>query len=96
LKGRFPWLREIRTVIKGEKDLKQILVYIDVCMILHILLVKSEVPDEWNTEDDFSDIDDASRAPPLDDNDELNRAAPAGAPNDHRRYQLMCYVNEHL
>jgi hypothetical protein len=26
--------------------------------------------------------------------DELNNAIPGGAPNDHRRHQLMCYLNE--
>lgn len=62
-------------------------------MILHILLVKSEVPDEWNTEDDFSDIDDASRAPPLDDNDELNRAAPAGAMLTSTFSIFLCVMN---
>jgi hypothetical protein len=93
LKGRFPWLREIRTVIKGKKDLKRILAYIDVCVILHNLLVKSKVPDEWDTTDDFSDIDDAARAP-LDNDDELNLAVPAGASGDRRRHQLMCYINE--
>jgi len=93
LKGRFPWLREIRTVIKGKKDLKRILFYIDVCVILHNLLVNSKVPDEWDIEDDFSDIDDAERAP-LSEDDVLNRAIPAGAPKDYRRTQLMHYINE--
>lgn len=93
LKGRFPWLREIRTVIKGKKDLKSILFYIDVCVILHNLLVNDTVPDEWDLKDDFSDIDDAERAP-LSADDELNYAVPSGARNDHRRHQLMCYLNE--
>jgi len=93
LKGRFPWLREIRTVIKGKNDLKGILFYVDICVILHNLLVNATVSDEWDLDDDFSDIDDAARAP-LSADDELNHAVPGGAPNDHRRHQLMCYVNE--
>jgi hypothetical protein len=93
LKGRFPWLREIWTVIKGKNDLKRILFYIDICVILHNLLINSRVSDEWDLDDDFSDIDDPARAP-LSAEDELNGAVPGGAPNDHRRHQLMCYVNE--
>jgi hypothetical protein len=93
LKGRFPWLREIRTVIKGKNGLKGILFYVDICVILHNLLVNATVSDEWDLDDDFGDIDDVTRAP-LSADDELNHAVPGGAPNDHRRLQLMCYVNE--
>jgi hypothetical protein len=60
---------------------------------LHNLLVNATVSDEWDLDDDFSDIDDAARAP-LSADDELNHAVPGGAPNDRRRHQLMCYVNE--
>jgi hypothetical protein len=64
LKGRFPWLREIRVMINSKNDLKRILAYVDVCVILHNLLVKSQVPEDWE-DDDFSDIDDPTRVPPL-------------------------------
>lgn len=94
LKGRFPWLRSIRTIITDDpKSIKRILEYIDACIILHNLLVKrnDEIPDEWIDDDEFSDIDDDERAPVP---DSLNEAIPEGAPNDLRRTQLMVYLNE--
>jgi hypothetical protein len=86
LKGRFPWLRSIRCRIDAnEKSLKRILEYIDCTMILHNLLMvrKDEIPVEWMDLDDFSNVDDAGRAPGGDD-DVLNQAVPDNAPSDQR------------
>lgn len=96
LKGRFPWLRSIRCRIDDDKKgLKRILEYIDCTIILHNLLMerKDEIPDDWMDLDDFSDIDDAGRAPGGDD-DVLNQAVPDNAPSDQRRSDLMVYQNE--
>jgi DDE superfamily endonuclease len=54
LKGRFLWLHKIWTVIKGKEDLKRILFYIDVCVILHDRLVDATAPDEWDLDDNFT------------------------------------------
>ena len=97
LKGRFPWLRSICNVLTEDtKSLKRIMEYIDVCVILHNLLVQQhdELPENWINNDDLSDIGDDDRAPPLDDNDELNVAVPANACSDERRRQLNGYINE--
>jgi hypothetical protein len=80
-------------MINSKNDLKRILAYIDVCVFLHNLLVKSQVPEDWE-DDDFSDIDDPTHVPPLDDNDELNRAVLAGKPKDWPRMQLLNYFDE--
>ena len=96
LKGRFPWLHSIRCRIDDDKkSLKRILEYIDCTIILHNLLMerKDEIPDDWMDLDDFSDIDDAGRAPGGDD-DVLNQAVPDNAPSDQRRSDLMVYQNE--
>jgi hypothetical protein len=67
LKGRFPWLREIRTVIKGKNDLKRVLFYVDICVILHNLLVNATVSDEWDLDDDLvtSTMRHEHRFPPM-------------------------------
>jgi hypothetical protein len=97
LKGRFPWLRQIRCVITDDKgSLKRILEYVDCAIILHNLLMerKDEIPNDWMDLDDFSDIDDAGQAPGGED-DVLNMAVPENAPSDQRRSDLMVYHNEH-
>jgi hypothetical protein len=44
--------------------------------------------------DEFSDFDDAERAP-YEEGDKLNEAIPNGAAKDERRTRLMQYFEEH-
>jgi hypothetical protein len=93
LKGRFPWLHQIRNVITDDpKDMKKILDYVLAACILHNLLLDCKIPDEWVDLDDISAIDDPDRALP--DDDELDVAVPVGSGSDQRRQQLMYYFNE--
>ena len=99
LKGRFPWLRQIRMKIKknARKSLRQILKYVEVCIVLHNLLIdnrEDDVPEDWIDYDKFSDLDDDDRRPELDSDDELNLAVPGDANKDIRREQLCNYMNE--
>ena len=97
LKGRFPWLRGIRQVLTEDpSSMRRILETIDCCVILHNLMIEQhdEIPDDWRDDDEFSDIDDDERAPPIDDEHELNVAVPNNACNDKRRRQLTTYLNE--
>jgi len=67
-------------VTDDKKSLKCILHYIEVCIILHNLLMQqhNDGNDCWIHDDDFSDIDDANRAP-LDDDNKLNLPVPDDA-----------------
>jgi DDE superfamily endonuclease len=97
LKGRFPWLRSIRLKITEDKtSLKRILELLEATIILHNLLINlgEEERLEWIDHDDFSDLDDAERAP-YEPGDALNAAMPVGAPKDERRTRLMYYLEEH-
>lgn len=94
LKGRFPWLCQIHTIITDDpKSIKCILEYIDAVIILHNLLVKrnDEIPEEWIDSDDFSDIDNDEYAPP----DYLQEEIPVGPPKDEHHWRLMVYQNEY-
>jgi DDE superfamily endonuclease len=96
LKGRFPWLRNIRLIITDEKrSLKNILCLLDASVILHNILIAfgEEDKDDWIDLDDFSDMDDAARAP-YEEDGELNVAIPAGAPKDAKRSRLLNYFKE--
>jgi hypothetical protein len=82
LKGRFPWLRNIRCVITEDKDsLKSILEYLECAVILHNLLLqrKDEIPENWMDRDDLSHIDDPGRAPGGDEQ-ALNQEVPMMLP----------------
>ena len=97
LKGRFPWLRSIRMIVTDDKQsLKKILRLLEATVILHNMLIEigEEDRDEWIDRDDFSDLDDAERAPHL-PGDALFEVIPDGAPNDERRTRLMNYFEEH-
>lgn len=99
LKGRFPWLRSIRIQITEDKDsLRRILHLLEATVVLHNMLIeiKEAEKKEWIDEDDFSDIDDADRAPVLSPTDVMNVSIPAGAPKDERRQRLMYYFEEHI
>jgi len=99
LKGRFPFLRQIRTVIKDDnnKSLKRICKFVEGAVILHNLLVKrsDEIPDSWIDRDDNSDMDAADRRctdPEM--MAELNAPVPNGAAKDARREQLNRFHQE--
>ena len=97
LKGRFPWLRQIRLVITEDKhSLRKILQLIDATVILHNMLIEfgEEDHEEWIDFDDFSDMDEAARAP-YEEDDELNNAIPDWAPKNTRRRQLLQYFKEY-
>eukprot|EP00980_Cylindrotheca_fusiformis_P027095 scaffold18779_cov93-Cylindrotheca_fusiformis.AAC.1 len=97
LKGRFPWLRSIRMKIKEDKKyLRSILRMLDATIVLHNILIEfgEEEKEDWIDDDDFSDIDEADRAP-YEEGDALNTAIPDGAPKDARRTRLMYYMEEH-
>jgi hypothetical protein len=49
--------------------------------------------DGWIDFDDFSDLDDAQRAP-YEEGDELNTAIPNWLPKDTRRTRLLHYFKE--
>jgi DDE superfamily endonuclease len=92
LKGRFPWLRNIRMIIKDDPEsLKKILKFIDVCIILHNLLTQNNDPvlSSWNDDNDF-DKDENN----LEDYSELNEAIPSTADKAERRRQLTIFINE--
>jgi hypothetical protein len=96
LKGRFPWLRSIRLVITEDKrSLLRILRLIDATIILHNILIEFGEDDitDWIDFDDFSDLDDALRAP-YEEGDELNKAVPNWMPKDTRRTRLLHYFKE--
>lgn len=90
LKNRFQYLKGIRTVIAGSRDMKAIIKTITACIILHNLLIKDPVPKEWTErDDDFEkDFDE------LDDTDELNNEVPIGADPGTRREQVLGYLME--
>jgi hypothetical protein len=99
LKGRFPWLRHMRRVIKRltpRQSMRQILRLIDCCVILHNLLLArgdDEMPDNWDDDnDDSSAVDSPTNRLPTDDT--LNLPIPGWASADERRSQLCDYVNE--
>ena len=98
LKGRFLWLRHIRNIITDDiKTIRHILQLIDACVILHNLLIEfgEEDKSDWIDDDDFSDFDDAERAP-NNEHDELNVGIPAWAPKDSRQMRLFYYLKEYL
>lgn len=98
LKGRFPWLRQIRLIITEDpQSLKRILQLVDATVILHNMLIEfgEEEQEDWIDFDDFSDMDEAARAP-YEEEDELNKAVPEWAPKHTRRLQLLHYFKEYF
>ena len=53
-----------------------------------------EEHDDWLNLDEFSDLDEAERAP-YEEGGVLNQGIPEGAPKDVRRTRLMHYFEEH-
>jgi len=99
LKGRFPFLRQIRMPIKDDrkKSIKRICKYVEAAVILHNLLVKrnDEIPEHWIDDDDRSDMFDEDRQIGEKELAELNAAVPEGATHDERREQLCRFHNNH-
>ena len=95
LKGRFPWLRSIRkNITENKKTLKEVLQWLDACVILHNFLLLNNVElyeDVW-IDDDDSVFDDNARRPEGDD--ELNLPVPNNFPPDYRRTQVLYFLQE--
>lgn len=99
LKGRFPWLRQIRLKItEDDESLKRIMQLIEATVILHNMLIefREEEVKEWIDYSDFSDLDDHTRAVYEEQNHELSRGLSAAAPKDERRRRLMRFFMENL
>jgi DDE superfamily endonuclease len=97
LKGRFPWLRQIRMLLTEDRaSLRRILQMIDATVILHNILIEwgEEEDTSWIDFDDFSDLDDAMRAP-YQEGDELNEAIPTWMAKDTRRQRILNYLKEY-
>jgi DDE superfamily endonuclease len=97
LKGRFPWLRHIRLIItEDDHSLRKVLQLVDATIILHNMLIEwgEEEEEAWIDFDDFSDLDDAMRAP-YEEGDELNAGIPDFMAKDTRRRRLLNYFKEH-
>jgi DDE superfamily endonuclease len=96
LKGRFPWLRSIRLKVKEKKSLRKILHLFEATVVVHNILIEigEKEKAEWIDYDEFSDLDDAERAP-YEEGDALNQCIPKNAPKDERRTRLMYYFEEH-
>ena len=60
------------------------------CSILHNLLIKEPIPDDWDLMNNNDNSDDNT----LDDEDELNR--PAEQENDQRRMQIIAHILENF
>lgn len=94
LKGRFPFLRSVRMVIKdgkeGKESMKKIIRYITVCVIIHNYLIG------WEPEaDDHTDLFDQDSDNEHNSDNEIFHPVPDGASNDTRREQLKNYFMEH-
>jgi hypothetical protein len=69
---------------------------IDATVILHNILIEwgEEEDTVWIDFDDFSDLDDAMRAP-YQEGDELNEAIPTWMAKDTRRQRILNYFKEY-
>ena len=75
-------------------SVKEILRFLDACVILHNFLLgfgERDIDYQWIESDDTSQIDDYNRLPP---EDELNQPVPNGVPGNFRRTQLLHYIME--
>jgi hypothetical protein len=96
LKGRFPYLRQLRHKIKRthtRRSMKRILTYIQAAVVLHNLLVElnDEGDEDWMDLDDISDIEDYCG---LDDYHGINSPILMYEPSDERRRRLTAFFNE--
>jgi hypothetical protein len=84
LKGRFPWLKNIRILIKGTEDLRAILRFVQCAVIIHNAAIDSSYEKEWINED-FDRLDDPCGLA------DILKEAVVG---DERRQQLMHFFSE--
>ena len=84
LKGRFPWLKNIRIKIRSERSLRRIISFVRIAVILHNALVNAPYDESWIDEDFLE----------LDDDDELNMAVEGNMGGATRREQLLHYLSE--
>lgn len=85
LKGRFPYLKRIRILIRHRKDMIRINRIITTAAVLHNLMLDEDYPEDW-IENEDSDYDDDS----LTDDDGVNMVASEG----ERRERLFAYLCE--
>ena len=94
LKGWFPWLKQIRNCINGDRrSMRFILELIYSCVILHNLLIPEEkdlTDCERMDNEELSDVDDNSRAPRL--SDRLYRPIRNGCRKDEHYRRLQTYL----
>ena len=83
-------------ITEDKKTICEILETLEATVIVHNMLIEfgEEEREDWIDLDDFSDIDDAERAP-YEEGDALNSGIPFGSPKDLRRTRLMHYFEEH-
>ena len=88
LKGRFPFLRDIRICIRRKGDLQKIINYVRGTVILHNLLTKTggRYDDDWIDTTEFAGIDDDEGMSELLD--------PRHGENGERRDRIMAYFAE--
>jgi hypothetical protein len=79
LKGRFPYLKNIRIVITRREDLQKINRYVKAAVILHNILIDAPYLDEWIDEEFLN----------LGNDDDLRRQCPGDRPNDNYREAIM-------
>ncbi|KAG7343879.1 DDE superfamily endonuclease [Nitzschia inconspicua] len=96
LKGRFPWLRRIPLRITEDVgSIVTILRVVDATVVLHNMLIEfgEEEQEDWINFDEFSDIDEADKAPFVDFeiDDELIKGRPKWKPKRTRRWELLQY-----
>ena len=82
-------------IIEDPTSLRRILRLLDATIILHNMLIDwgEEEDPTWIDYDDFSDMDDAMRAP-YQDGDDLNQGVPSWMAKDTRRQRLLAYFKE--
>jgi hypothetical protein len=95
LKGRFPFLRQIRMRINEatkKENMRKILKMIDVTIILHnfLLLEQDDVLEAWMNEGDVEDDEDETA-----DMDDGTPILDGNVPSDLRRRQVQAYVAEY-
>lgn len=75
--------------------MRKMLHLLEATIVIHNLLIDlgEDEHEEWIDHEDFSDMDDAERAP-FEEGDPLNTAIPDRAPKDARRTRLMHYFEE--
>jgi hypothetical protein len=86
-------LKQIRVYVTNDpSSAERILDYIQVCVILHNMLVDDAIEKEWEREEDITKLDDPGSAP-KEGWEELYEPIANCDPPDARRQQLTAVVN---